>query len=88
MLESIGIFCLLLRVKVIDEANMSANKYYSPCAAGTLVAYLVAGVLASILACVWVVKLLQSCQCCPAHATMHKLHLQHKVSLLPSFCTT
>ncbi len=30
----------------------------------------------SILACVWVVKLLQSCQWCPARAVMHKIHLQ------------
>lgn len=68
-------------------ANVSAEKRYSQCAAGTLVACFVAASLhvsgsSSILACVWVVKLLQSCQWCPAHAVMHKMHLQqyHQVS--------
>jgi len=60
--ESVCMFCLLLLMKVVDEANTSVSKYHKPCAAGVMVAPLVAGVLASISACVWVAKCLQSCQ--------------------------
>lgn len=44
-------------MKLVVEANVSGKKYHSLCAAGALVACLVAGVLSSTRACVWIAKL-------------------------------